>query len=63
MSKVLVCFFSAGGEDVSAGETNQVGNTAMMAKAIMDKLKEDGHDATSFQIQPKEPYPDSYDQK
>ena len=36
MSKVLVCFFSAGGEDVSVGETNQIGNTAMMAKTIVD---------------------------
>lgn len=63
MSKVLVCFFSAGGEDLSAGQSNEVGNTAMMAKAIMNKLKENGHDVTSFRIQPKEPYPDSYDQK
>ena len=63
MSKVLVCFFSAGGEDLSAGQSNEVGNTAMMAKAIINKLKEDGHDVTSFRIQPKEPYPDSYDQK
>lgn len=63
MSKVLVCFFSAGGEDVVAGEKNEVGNTAMMADAIVAKLKEDGHDVTSFQIMPKEPYPDSYDQK
>ena len=63
MSKVLVCFFSAGGEDVSVGETNQIGNTAMMAKTIVDRLKEDDHDVTSFRIIPKEPYPDSYDQK
>ena len=63
MSRVLVCFFSAGGEDIVAGETKQVGNTATMAQAIVEKLKEDGHEVTSFQIQPKVPYPDSYDQK
>ena len=63
MSKVLVCFFSAGGGDLGAGEKNEVGNTAMMADAIMAKLKEDGHDATSFQIKPLVPYPDSYDEK
>ena len=63
MSKVLVCFFSAGGEDISAGETQEKGNTATMAETIVAKLKEDGHDVTSFQIQPKNPYPDSYDQK
>ena len=63
MSKVLVCYFSAGGEDLGAGEKNEVGNTAMMADAIMAKLKEDGHDATSFQIKPLVPYPDSYDEK
>ena len=63
MSKVLVCFFSAGGEDISVGEKNEIGNTAMMAGAIVNKLKENGHDAVSFQIMPKVPYPDSYDQK
>ena len=63
MSKVLVCFFSAGGEDILAGSSNEIGNTATMAQAIVEKLQEDGHDVTSFQIQPKEPYSSSYDQK
>ncbi len=63
MSKVLVCFFSAGGEDVSVGESNELGNTAMMAQEIIKKLNEDGHSVTSFRIQPTIPYPDSYDQK
>jgi len=63
MSRVLVCFFSAGGEDIVAGETKQDGNTATMAQAIVAKLKEDGHEVTNFRIKPKMPYPDSYDQK
>ena len=63
MSKVLVCFFSTGGEDVASGENNELGNTAVMAQLITDKLKEDSHEVTSFRIEPSTPYPDGYDQK
>ena len=63
MSKVLVCFFSAGGEDILAGSSNRVGNTSAMAQSIVEELEKNGHSVTSFQIQPAVPYPDSYDQK
>ena len=58
MSKVLVCFFSTGGEDVASGENNELGNTAVMAQLIADKLKEDSHEVTSFRIEPSTPSPD-----
>lgn len=63
MGKILICYFSTGGEDIGAGENNEVGNTAVMAGLIADKLTAESHDVTSFRIQPANPYPSSYDQK
>lgn len=62
MSKVLICYFSAGGEDLSNG-TNEVGNTECFAQEIEAGLKADNHDVTMFKIQPTVPYPTGYDQK
>lgn len=63
MGKVLVCFFSTGGEDVAAGENREAGNTAAMAQLIANKLQEDSHEVTVSQIHAANPYPGSYDQK
>ncbi len=54
--KAIVIYFSRAGENYSVGRVD-VGNTAMMASYIIDYLKCD-----SFEILPKEPYSDSYDE-
>ena len=55
-NKAIVIYFSRAGENYSVG-TVDVGNTEMMASYIIDYLKAD-----SFKIEPKVPYPTSYDE-
>ncbi len=54
--KAIVIYFSKAGENYSVG-TVAVGNTAMMAKYISDYLNAD-----SYEILPKVPYPNGYEE-
>ena len=55
-SKNLIVFFSRAGENWKAGNV-EVGNTAVMAGYIKDRI-----DADVFEIKAKNPYPQSYDE-
>lgn len=54
--KVLVAYFSRNGENYSVGYIEK-GNTQIVAEMIADEIN-----GELFQIQTKEPYPDSYDE-
>ena len=55
-NKAIVIYFSRAGENYSVGKVN-VGNTAMMASYIKEYLNSD-----SFEIVPKVPYSNVYDE-
>lgn len=54
MNKILVVYFSHAGENYNVG-TVEVGNTELLAKEIITKTSAD-----EFRIEPKDKYPEAY---
>lgn len=65
MKKILIAYFSRGGEnmiDNNIVDIGEKGNTAKVSEVLQAQLKEMGIEADLFEIKEKEAYPFSYEE-